>query len=56
MALLFVGGIMNLLWIAGIALYVACEKLLPLGQRFSHAAGVGLIVSGAIVPVAFVIW
>jgi predicted metal-binding membrane protein len=49
MALLFLSGVMNLVWIAGIALYVACEKLLPLGQRISHAAGVGLIISGAIV-------
>ena len=29
MALLFVGGVMNLYWIIGIALYVAIEKLLP---------------------------
>jgi predicted metal-binding membrane protein len=49
MALLLVGGVMNLVWIAGIALYVACEKLLPLGHRLSRAVGVGLIVSGAIV-------
>jgi len=49
MALLFVTGVMNLVWIAGIALYVACEKLLPLGHRLSHAAGVALIVSGTIV-------
>jgi predicted metal-binding membrane protein len=51
MTLLFVSGIMNLVWITGIALYVACEKLLPLGHWFSRAAGVGLIVSGAIVLV-----
>jgi predicted metal-binding membrane protein len=49
MALLFVSGVMNLVWIAGIAVYVACEKLLPLGRGLSHAAGVALIVSGAIV-------
>jgi predicted metal-binding membrane protein len=49
MMLLFVAGIMNLFWIAGIALYVACEKLLPLGQRLSRAAGVALIVAGTIV-------
>lgn len=49
MALLFVGGVMNLFWIAVIALYVACEKLLPLGHRLSRAAGVGLIASGLIV-------
>lgn len=49
MVLLFVSGIMNLVWIAGIALYVACEKLLPLGRQLSRAAGVALIISGAIV-------
>jgi len=49
MALLFVSGIMNLIWIAGIAVYVACEKLLPLGRGLSRAAGGALIVSGAIV-------
>jgi predicted metal-binding membrane protein len=49
MVLLFVSGVMNLVWIAGIALYIAFEKLLPLGHRLSRAAGVGLIVSGAII-------
>lgn len=49
MALLFVSGIMNLLWIAGIALYVAFEKLLPLNQRLSNAAGLALLASGAVV-------
>ena len=28
MALLFVGGVMNLLWVAGLAVLVAGEKLL----------------------------
>jgi predicted metal-binding membrane protein len=55
MALLFVSGVMNLVWIAGIALYVACEKLLPLGRTLSRAAGVALGASGAFVLVrAFV--
>jgi predicted metal-binding membrane protein len=49
MVLLFVAGVMNLVWIAGIALYVACEKLLPLGQRLSRASGVVLILAGTIV-------
>ncbi|MBR0719092.1 DUF2182 domain-containing protein [Bradyrhizobium liaoningense] len=49
MALLFVSGVMNLLWIIGIALYVAGEKLLPFGRRLSQAAGVILILSGTIV-------
>src|ERR1700704_1350211 len=49
MALLFVSGVMNLVWIAVVAVYVASEKLLPLGHRLSRAVGVALIVSGAIV-------
>ncbi|WP_245284186.1 DUF2182 domain-containing protein [Bradyrhizobium sp. WSM2254] len=49
MALLFVSGVMNLLWIIAIALYVACEKLLPFGRSLSYAAGVTLILFGTIV-------
>jgi predicted metal-binding membrane protein len=49
MGLLFVSGVMSLVWIAVVAFYVACEKLLPLGHRLSRAVGVALIVSGAIV-------
>ena len=46
MALLFVGGIMNLAWIAGIALLVLFEKTLPLGGWTERAAGVVLMVWG----------
>jgi predicted metal-binding membrane protein len=46
MALLFVGGIMNLLWIAGLTLLVAIEKLAPRGALFGRAVGLGLIVWG----------
>ena len=49
MALLFVSGVMNLAWIAAVAIYVAFEKLLPHSPWLSRAAGVGLIVSGAVV-------
>ena len=49
MALLFVSGVMNLVWIIAIALYVAGEKLLPFGRKLSHAAGGALILSGATV-------
>jgi predicted metal-binding membrane protein len=48
MALLFVGGVMNLAWIAGIALYVAAEKLLPIGRALSRLAGVALCAAGAL--------
>ena len=46
MALLFVGGIMNLYWIAGMALLVALEKLAPFGQRLTGLVGVALICAG----------
>ena len=48
MALLFVGGIMNLAWIAGIALLVLIEKTLPWGRRISQATGAVLIAWGVI--------
>jgi predicted metal-binding membrane protein len=47
MALLFVGGVMNLLWIVALTLIVTIEKLLPRGEWFGRAAGVGLLAWGA---------
>jgi predicted metal-binding membrane protein len=44
MALLFVGGVMNVLWIAALSLIVFVEKILPGGERIGHALGVVLIV------------
>ena len=52
MALLFVGGIMNLWWIAGLAILVLLEKLLPFGDRLALAMGPTLIVAGVWVGVA----
>ena len=52
MLLLFVGGVMNLYWIAGLALYVLLEKLLRGGVRFSYITGVLLVVTGAAVLVS----
>lgn len=46
MALLFVGGVMNLAWVAGIALYVAAEKLLPMGRALSRLTGFALCAAG----------
>jgi predicted metal-binding membrane protein len=48
MALLFVGGIMNLAWIAGIALIVLIEKTLPWGGWMGRATGIVLIAWGAL--------
>jgi predicted metal-binding membrane protein len=47
MALLFVGGVMNLVWIAGIALLVLVEKLLPWGGRTCRLSGIILTLWGA---------
>jgi predicted metal-binding membrane protein len=49
MALLFVGGLMNVLWIAALALLVLIEKLLPVGPRVSRLTGIALMVWGTIV-------
>jgi predicted metal-binding membrane protein len=46
MALLFVGGVMNLLWIAGLAIYVAIEKLSGTRRIVPHAAAAILVMSG----------
>jgi len=46
MALLFVGGVMNLAWITGLTLLVAGEKLLPHGRTIARVAGVVLIAWG----------
>jgi predicted metal-binding membrane protein len=46
MLLLFVAGVMNLLWVALIAGFVLVEKLLPAGRLTSGLAGVALTLSG----------
>ena len=55
MALLFVGGIMNLYWIIGLTLYVLLEKLIPTKSSINVGnisgsllilSGVGLIING----------
>jgi predicted metal-binding membrane protein len=48
MLLLFVGGIMNLSWIAGLALFVLIEKTAPAGHWIGRAAGAGLIAWGGV--------
>jgi predicted metal-binding membrane protein len=47
MLLLFVGGVMSFVWIAGLAAFVLVEKLAPGGQRIARAAGAVLVVFGA---------
>jgi predicted metal-binding membrane protein len=43
MGLLFYGGVMELRWIVGLALYVAAEKLIPASTRLSRLMGIMLI-------------
>jgi predicted metal-binding membrane protein len=46
MALMFFAGTMNLLWIAGLALLMFVEKVLPGGRQLGYAVGVALVVWG----------
>lgn len=46
MILLFYGGVMNLVWIIGLALLVLIEKLAPFGFRVARLMGLALIVGG----------
>ncbi|TPK18415.1 DUF2182 domain-containing protein [Mesorhizobium sp. B2-5-9] len=46
MALLFVGGVMNVLWIAGIAILVLLEKVVPAGQLIPRISGALMVAVG----------
>jgi predicted metal-binding membrane protein len=48
MAMLFVVGVMNLLWVAALTTVVIAEKTLPQGEWISRIAGVGLGALGAL--------
>jgi predicted metal-binding membrane protein len=47
MALLFFGGVMNLYWIVGLALFVLLEKTSPPGHWLALLSGLGLLGWGA---------
>ncbi len=49
MGLLFVGGVMNLLWIAAIAAFVLLEKVLPYGAGGGRISGALLVLAGLFV-------
>jgi predicted metal-binding membrane protein len=48
MGLLFVGGVMNLLWIAAIAVFVLLEETIPFGVTGGRVAGAAMILIGAV--------
>lgn len=46
MALLFVGGVMNLIWVAVITIFVAVEKMFPHGAWVGRVTGMAMIAAG----------
>jgi predicted metal-binding membrane protein len=50
MALLFVLGVMNLLWVAAISVFVLLEKVTPYGRAIARITGVAMLVSGVALP------
>ena len=48
MGVLFVFGVMNMVWMAALALWVLAEKALPWGGRLATAAGIALIAWGGV--------
>ena len=52
MLLLFVGGIMNIVWIAGIAMFVLIEKVAPAGHWIGRVAGAAFVVWGTAILVS----
>jgi predicted metal-binding membrane protein len=46
MTLLFVAGLMNLAWVAAIALWLTAEKVLPWGGHIARVAGTALLAWG----------
>jgi predicted metal-binding membrane protein len=48
MALLFVAGVMNLLWVAAIAAFVLAEKVVPRGDLVGRLAGIALFAAGVL--------
>ena len=51
MALLFFGGIMNLYWIAGLAIYVLLEKTIAHGHWLGRIAGMVLVAWGLVLAI-----
>jgi predicted metal-binding membrane protein len=47
MALLLVGGVMNVLWIALLALLAFLERVIPRGRLIARLAGIVLVAAGA---------
>jgi predicted metal-binding membrane protein len=55
MGLLFVGGVMNLLWIAAVALFILLEKTMPFAEAGSRVVGAAMIVVGLLSLAGFAV-
>jgi predicted metal-binding membrane protein len=53
MLLLFVGGVMNLVWIASLSALVLVEKVMSDGRAVSRAVGIGLFIGGLTLALEF---
>jgi predicted metal-binding membrane protein len=51
MALLFVAGVMNLIWIAALSVFVLVEKAVPHGELLAKVAGIGMIAGGLLLVI-----
>ena len=51
MALLFVAGVMNLFWVALIAILVMAEKILAKGEVLGQIAGLALVTAGVVLVI-----
>jgi predicted metal-binding membrane protein len=54
MGLLFVGGVMNLLWIAAIGVFILLEKAIPFGETGGRIVGAAMILIGLLSLTGFV--
>jgi predicted metal-binding membrane protein len=52
MLLLFIGGMINLLWVALIAMFIFAEKLAPRGEWIGYTAGAAMTAWGAWIVLA----
>ena len=51
MALLFIGGVMNLAWVVVLALVVLLEKIAPIGPRVARVIAAGAVLAGLVLAV-----
>jgi len=49
MCVLFVVGVMNLVWVAAMTIFVLVEKIVPMGAFVARVAGVAMIAAGMLV-------